>query len=121
MIYFELDTIGQLLEERKREMSEEVLCLDIAPVPEGMIRSRFLVVGCADSAVRVLGLNPEDGLRNLALQAQPALPLSALMLYGASVAIEGMAVGGASEAGGLFLHVGLETGVLVRTEVDKVT
>ena len=30
-------------------------------------------------------------------------------------------VGGSSEAGGLFLHVGLESGVMTRTEVDRVT
>ncbi len=56
------------------------------------------------------------------LQAQNSPPLSALMLYGSAVGSEGAGVaGGASEVGGLFLHVGLQSGVLVRTEVDKVT
>ena len=48
------------------------MCMDIAPVPEGLMRSRFLVVGCADSSVKVLGLDPEDQLRNLALQVREA-------------------------------------------------
>ena len=48
---------------------------------EGLSRSRFLVVGCADSNVRVLGLDPEDGLRNLAIQAVPSMPFSALFLF----------------------------------------
>ena len=81
VIYFELDTMGQLLEERKREMDEDVTCMDVAPLQEGLSRSRFLVVGCADSAIRVLGLDPEDGLRNLAIQAVPSTPFSALFLY----------------------------------------
>ena len=62
----------QLLEEQKRDMEEDVMCMDIAPVPEGLMRSRFLVVGCADSSVKVLGLDPEDQLRNLALQVRRA-------------------------------------------------
>ena len=51
------------------------------PPQEGLSRSRFLVVGCADSNVRILGLDPEDGLRNLALQAVPSMPFSALFLF----------------------------------------
>eukprot|EP00983_Pelagomonas_calceolata_P113194 1159960-Pelagomonas_calceolata.AAC.2 len=49
-------------------MGDDVACLDIAPVPEGRARCRFLAVGCYDSTVRVLGLDPEDGLKGLALQ-----------------------------------------------------
>uniref|UniRef100_A0A7R9Z712 DNA damage-binding protein 1 n=1 Tax=Chlamydomonas euryale TaxID=1486919 RepID=A0A7R9Z712_9CHLO len=119
VIYFELDAMGLLLEERKREMEEEVLCMDVAPVPEGLVRSRFLIVGCADLTVKVLGLDPDDGLRNLALQAVPNNPVSALLLY--ATAVGDGPTGGASEVGGLFLHIGLENGVLMRTEVDKVT
>ena len=120
--------------------------------------------------MRILGLDPEDGLRNLALQQVcvggrapkpgaaggrppyllcrclvgvnqpyyvlsqtpppllpptswlqvPSTPCSALFLHSAAVD-GGGPVGGASEAGGLFLHVGLENGVLTRTEVDRVT
>jgi hypothetical protein len=35
--------MGQLLEVDKKFMGTEVACLDIAPVPEGRQRSRFLV------------------------------------------------------------------------------
>jgi splicing factor 3B subunit 3 len=49
-------------------MGDDVACLDIAPVPEGRARCRFLAVGCFDSTVRVLGMDPEDGLKGLALQ-----------------------------------------------------
>lgn len=35
--------MGQLLEVDKKFMGTEVACLDIAPIPEGRQRSRFLV------------------------------------------------------------------------------
>ncbi|KAF5839279.1 CPSF A subunit region-domain-containing protein [Dunaliella salina] len=101
VIYFELDPMGQLLEAEKKEMGDDVACLDIAPVPEGRARCRFLAVGCYDSTVRVLG------------RALPAIPESLLMLYG-----------GADEGGpdsGLFLQVALQNGVLMRTEVDRIS
>lgn len=50
------------------QMGDDVSCLDIAPVMEGRARCRFLAVGCYDSTVRVMGLDPEDELRQLALQ-----------------------------------------------------
>jgi splicing factor 3B subunit 3 len=49
-------------------MGDDVCCLDVAPVPEGRARCRFLAVGLYDSTVRILGLDPEDGLKGLALQ-----------------------------------------------------
>lgn len=33
IIYFEMDSMGQLLELAKRDMEGDVSCLDIAPVP----------------------------------------------------------------------------------------
>lgn len=52
----------------RMQMGDDVSCLNIAPIPEGLARCRFLAVGCYDSTVRILGLNPEDALRGLALQ-----------------------------------------------------
>ncbi len=49
-------------------MGDDVACLDIAPIPDGRQRCRFLAVGCYDSTVRILGVDPEDGLRALATQ-----------------------------------------------------
>ncbi len=52
---------------------EEVSCLQVAPVPEGLVRASFLAVGTFDQTVRVLSLDPGSGLRNLAVQVrQPA-------------------------------------------------
>ncbi|GFY82211.1 cleavage and polyadenylation specificity factor (CPSF) A subunit protein [Actinidia rufa] len=38
LIYFEVDMTGQLMEVEKHEMSGDVACLDIAPVPEGLCK-----------------------------------------------------------------------------------
>ena len=53
-IYFEQDTMGQLVETEKKEMSGDVACLDVGPVPEGRQRSRFLAVGSYDNTVSCL-------------------------------------------------------------------
>ena len=42
LLYFELDDVGQLVEVGKKELGNEVVCLDIAPIPEGRQRARFL-------------------------------------------------------------------------------
>jgi splicing factor 3B subunit 3 len=51
LIYFELSPTGQLMEVEKKELAGDVVCLDIAPVPEGRQRSRFLAVASYDSSV----------------------------------------------------------------------
>lgn len=43
LVYFELDGAGQLVELEKKMLEKEVSCLDIGQVPEGRLRSRFLV------------------------------------------------------------------------------
>ncbi|KAF2560993.1 hypothetical protein F2Q70_00014743 [Brassica cretica] len=45
--------------------SGDMACLDIAPVPEGRQRSRFLAVGSYDNTVRILSLDPDDRLQIL--------------------------------------------------------
>lgn len=116
IIYFEMDpATGQLLELEKKDMPEDATGLDIAPIPEGRQRCRYLAVGSYDSTVRILSLDPEDKLKQLALQAIQGVPESVLMVYNA---VPGSDSG---TEGGLFLHVGLANGVLMRTEVDKTT
>ena len=53
LIYFELSIQGQLLEVDKKDLAGDVACLDVAPVPEGRQRSRFLAVASYDSTVTV--------------------------------------------------------------------
>ncbi|KAK9824249.1 hypothetical protein WJX72_008915 [[Myrmecia] bisecta] len=117
IFYFELNAQSILLEVEKKEMAGEVACLDIAPVPQGLQRSRFLAVGGNDSTVRILSLDPTAPLKQLALQAVQATPESLLLLDSPATGAEGGEEG--AGAGALFLHVGLANGVLNRTEVDR--
>lgn len=58
IIYFELTQTGQLLEVEKKDIAGGVACIDIAPIPEGRQRSRFLAVGSHDSTVSDLPSHP---------------------------------------------------------------
>jgi len=107
LVYFELDMAGQLTEVDKRDMGQDVACLDIGPVPEGRQRSRFLAVGSYDNTVKLLSLNPEDCLQMLSQQALPTQPESLCL-------VEMPAQGQQT----LFLTAGLQNGVMVRTMVD---
>lgn len=115
LIYFEMDMTGQLMEVEKCEMPGDVACLDIAPVPEGRQRSRFLAVGLYDSTIRIYSLDPDDCLVALSMQAVSSPPESLLLLeVQASVGGED----GADHPASVFLNAGLQNGVLLRTEVD---
>jgi splicing factor 3B subunit 3 len=118
LVYFEVDITGQLIEVDKHEMSGDVACLDIAPVPEGRQRSRFLAVGSYDNTIRILSLDPEDGMQILSVQSVSSAPESLLFLeVQASIGGED----GADHPASLFLNSGLQNGVLFRTVVDMVT
>ena len=131
IVYFEMDSDGSLAEyylthytskrdkltnlvryDEKREMSGTVTCLSLGEVPEGRVRSNFLAVGCDDSTVRILSLDPESTLENKSVQALTSAP-SALSI---------MAMADSSSGGStLYLHIGLYSGVYLRTVLDEVT
>jgi splicing factor 3B subunit 3 len=113
LLYFELDITGSLVEVGRKDMGRDIACIDIAPIPEGRLRARFLAVGDYENTVRVLSLDPEDVFSSLAVQALPAPP--------ESLCIVKMKGGTDSSAGTLFLNIGLTNGVLQRTVLDKVT
>ena len=113
IVYFELDADGSLAEyDEKREMSGTVTCLSLGEVPEGRVRSQFLAVGCDDSTVRILSLDPDSTLENKSVQALTSAP-SALSI----MAMADSASGGST----LYLHIGLYSGVYLRTVLDEVT
>ncbi|CDP21592.1 unnamed protein product [Coffea canephora] len=118
LIYFEVDMTGQLMEVEKHEMSGDVACLDIAPVPEGRQRSRFLAVGSYDNTIRILSLDPDDCMQILSLQSVSSPPESLLFL---EVQASFGGEDGADHPANLFLNAGLQNGVLFRTVVDMVT
>lgn len=119
LVYFEMDPTGQLNEYTERkEMSADVVCMALASVPSGEQRSRFLAVGMVDNTVRIISLDPSDCLSPLSMQALPA-PAESLCIVemGGSESQEGE---GGSQ-GILYLNIGLQNGVLLRTVLDQVT
>lgn len=113
IVYFEVDSDGSLAEyDDKKEMSGTVTCLSLGEVPEGRVRSNFLAVGCDDATVRILSLAPDTTLENKSVQALTSAP-SALSI----MAMDDSSSGGST----LYLHIGLYSGVYLRTVLDEVT
>ncbi|KAF4946522.1 hypothetical protein FGADI_11160 [Fusarium gaditjirri] len=113
IVYFEVDSDGLLAEyDAKKEVSSTVNCLSLGPVPEGRVRSPMLAVGCEDYTVRILSLDPDFMLESKSIQALTAAP-SALNI----MAMEDPSFG----SSGLYLHIGLSSGVYLRTGLDEIT
>ena len=110
VVYFELDAQGTLAEMEKKEIGHDVSCLELGSVPDGRQRSRFLAVGGWDNTIRIVSLDPDDCMQDLAVLALPALAESA--------AIVSMPIGRASGAPALFLCIGLSNGVMLRARVE---
>ncbi len=73
LVYFEMDTTGQLNEyTERRDMNADVVCMALASVPVGELRTRFLAVGLSDDTVRIISLDPKDCLMPLASQSLPS-------------------------------------------------
>ncbi|OXA64014.1 splicing factor 3B subunit 3 isoform X1 [Folsomia candida] len=114
LVYFEMDPTGQLNEyTERREMPADVVSMALGSVPVGEQRSRFLAVGLADSTVRIISLDPSDCLSPLSMQALPTLP--------ESLCIVEMGATEDGQHGTLYLNIGLDNGVLLRTVLDPVT
>jgi len=113
IVYFEMDTDGSLAEyDEKKEMFGTVTCLSLGQVPEGRLRSSYLAVGCDDCTVRVLSLDPDSTLESKSVQALTAAP-SALCI----MSMDDSASGGSTP----YLHIGLHSGVYLRTVLDEIT
>ena len=113
VIYFELDSAGQLIEVEKLETNGDIACLDIGPVPEGALRNRFLAMGSYDGTVRVMSLSPDDCLQTLAVQALKGSSPSSLLIL-ETPATE-------STQGSVLLNIGMANGVLMRATIDQVS
>jgi splicing factor 3B subunit 3 len=113
IVYFELDSDGSLNEyEERREMTGTVTCLSLGEVPEGRLRSSYLAVGCDDSTVRILSLDLDSVLENKSVQALTSAP-SALSIMAMTDSVSGGTT--------LYLHIGLYSGVYLRTVLDEIT
>lgn len=118
LVYFEMDMNGQLNEYTDRkEMGCEIICMALGSVPANEQRSRFLAVGLVDNTVRVISLDPTDCLSPLSMQALPASPESLAIVE------MGLRSKSTKEPSNerLYLNVGLQNGVLLRTVLDHVS
>lgn len=107
LVYFEIDDRDRLVEySERKELQARIVSLSLGDVSEGRLRSPFLVVGCDDSTIRVLSVDPKSTLDSLSLQALSSIPKDILTL---------------SMNDQLFVNIGLENGVYVRTSLDERT
>ncbi|CCH46158.1 Pre-mRNA-splicing factor [Wickerhamomyces ciferrii] len=105
LVYFEVDDRDRLIEYNERkELTSRIVSLSLGDIPEGRLRSPFLIVGCQDSTIRVLSTDPGSTLELLSLQALSSIPFDILTL---------------SMNNQLFVNIGLENGVYVRTLIDE--
>ncbi|KAM0753797.1 Pre-mRNA-splicing factor RSE1 [Meredithblackwellia eburnea MCA 4105] len=115
IVYFELDLDGQLNEyQERKDMGVEILTMSIAEVPEGRQRTPYLAVGCADSTVRIISLDPDNTLETLSLQALTAPPSSIVVAEILDASID-------KYHATLFVNIGLQNGVLLRTVLDSIS
>ena len=126
ILYFELNDNGELEVVGKKELGHEIACMDIAPIAEGRQRARFLAVGDWNNTVRILSLYHDELFDRLSMQTVKSTPVSVCLLRmsnggddsGSSTNHD---FSGGSEQDELFLSVGLQEGVLLRTLVDPTT
>jgi splicing factor 3B subunit 3 len=81
--------------------------------PEGRVRSQFLAVGCDDSTVRILSLDPDSTLENKSVQALTSAPSALYPSWPWLIPhLEAL----------LFIFISdLYSGVYLRTVLDEVT
>ena len=123
--YFQLDEAGNLNEIESLDLELEVSCLDIGEIPEGRTGSPFIAVGCWDNTVRILSVAETDFFKQRSMVTLKARPESVCF---ARIAVESK-VTAAYAAGirdasldfNLYMHVGLQNGVMHRLAVDPVT
>ncbi|KAH9907364.1 Pre-mRNA-splicing factor rse-1 [Xylariomycetidae sp. FL2044] len=111
IVYFEMDGNSLAEYDDRQQMFGTVTCLSLGQVPEGRLRSSFLAVGCDDCTVRILSVDPESTLQTKSVQALTASP-SMLNI---------IAMTESSGGSRLYLHIGLHSGVYLRTALDEIT
>lgn len=114
ILYFELDTTGQLNEYNERkEFSSHISCMALGEIPAGELRSQFLAIG-VEQKVFIISLDLSDCMSEITRQTFTSAPESVSIAE----------LGGGRDlnyAAQLYLNVGLQNGELVRTRLDRVT
>lgn len=102
-------------------MNSDVLCMALGTVPPGEQRSRFLAVGLSDSTVRIISLDPNDGLAPRSMEALPVCAESLCIVQMGCTERDPDNAAAASTTSSLYLNIGLQNGALLRTVLDPVT
>lgn len=116
ILYFECDSDGSLaMAEEEVTLDSTINCLAMPDVPEGSVRAFFLAVGCSDQTVRIFNVSPDmEGniLQSISVQAltSPPSDLTINMMSDKS-----------SRGHSQFLHIGLRSGVYIRSVLDEMT
>lgn len=107
IVWFELDTSngGEVLNEYQNrvEMPDKITALSLPQT----FKSDFLAVGCQDSSVKIIGLKStsrDSFLEVLSMQVVLSPPSDLKLVH---------------SKGLLFLHLGLDAGVYIRSNIDK--
>ncbi|ODQ77704.1 hypothetical protein BABINDRAFT_41141 [Babjeviella inositovora NRRL Y-12698] len=114
IVYFEIDEADNLNEYNERaEMVSSVTAMSLGDVAPGKLRSSLLAIGCDDQTLRIVSVDPTSTMEMLSVQVLASNPanLRLLALPDTEAAVSFT----------LYAHVGLETGVYVRTTVDELT
>ncbi|KAL6424084.1 hypothetical protein ACFW04_009760 [Cataglyphis niger] len=121
LVYFEMDPTGQLNEytERKK-MPSEVMCMALGNVAVGEQRSWFLAVGLQDNTVRIISLDPSDCLAPRSMQALPAAAESLCIVEMGAKETDN-SEDSSPQQSSLYLNIGLQNGVLLRTVLDPIS
>lgn len=110
LVYFEQDEEGGLAEfDDRPDLNATITAMDIGIIPEGRLRSDFLAVGCDDMTIKLFSLEPDTCMERGATQAFSARPTSLKIM-----SMDDTVSGGEQ----LFLHIGLDSGVYIRTVMD---
>lgn len=114
LVYFLLDDEGTLNEfQDRKSLPANATCLSIAEVPEGRQQTPFLAVGCENQTVHMISLEENNTFATLSLQALTAPPTSICLASMFDTTVD-------KNRPTMFLNIGLQTGVLLRTVVDTV-
>ena len=107
MLYFEHNN-NQLCKPDIKVLDKEILCVDLSPIMENKIRSKYVSVGCGDKTIRIFSLEIEQCLAKISVQVLP-YEISSLKFLSHN------------NKDNLYLYIGLTNGVLIKTSVDIIT
>ncbi|VTZ71192.1 splicing factor 3B subunit 3, putative [Plasmodium chabaudi chabaudi] len=115
LIYFEIDESHTLTEIFRKNINVEILCLSIQQIQQNKLRASFLAVGCLDNVVRLLSIEKDQYFKQLSTYILPnnSSPQDICIS-------EMKELGNQKEHTILYLNIGLNTGVLLRSVIDPI-